>query len=34
MTSKPIDLVGVDNDFREEAGNLVRQDSQHISDTL
>ena len=34
MTSKPIDLVGVNNDFREEAGNLVRQDSQHISDTL
>ena len=34
MTSKPINLVGVNNDFREEAGNLLRQDSQHISDTL
>lgn len=31
---KPIDLVGVKNDFEEQAGSLVRQDSQHISDTL
>ena len=34
MTSKPIDLVGIQNDFKEEAGYLVRQDSQEISDTL
>ena len=26
-----IDLVGVQNDFSEEAGNLVRTDSQQIS---
>lgn len=26
-----IDLVGVENDFSEEAGNLVRTDSQQIS---
>ena len=34
MTSKPIDLVGIQNDFKEEAGYLVREDSQDISDTL
>jgi len=33
-TKTPIDLVGIQNDFNEEAGSLVRQDSQHISDTL
>jgi len=29
--NKKIDLVGVQNDFSEEAGNLVRTDSQSIS---
>ncbi len=32
--SKKIDLVGVNNDFSEEAGNLVRTDSQHISQSF
>ena len=31
--SKRIDLVGVNNDFSEEADSLVRTDSQHISQT-
>ena len=32
--SKRIDLVGVNNDFSEEADSLVRTDSQHISQTF
>ena len=32
--SNKIDLVGVNNDFSEEAGNLVRTDSQHISQSF
>jgi len=31
IMNKKIDLVGVQNDFSEEAGNLVRTDSQQIS---
>ncbi len=34
QVSKKIDLVGVNNDFSEEADSLVRTDSQHISQTF
>ena len=29
--SKKINLIGIENDFEEQAGNLVRRDSQYIS---
>ena len=32
--NKKIDLVGVNNDFSEEADSLVRTDSQHISQSF
>lgn len=34
MANHDTQLVGVNVDFNEEAGSLVRQDSQRISDTL
>ena len=34
QVKKKIDLVGVNNDFSEEADSLVRTDSQHISQSF
>lgn len=32
--TKKIDLIGINNDFSEEAGNLVRTDSQYVAPSL
>jgi hypothetical protein len=34
QVTKKIDLIGINNDFEEQAGSLVRRDSQYIAPSL